>query len=393
MSALKDQHLKNQHLKEQPKEKPLNESYQQQVLFAQSDDLGNGQQSLDDILPTKQQVIIEHDDWQQDEETEQQNLVEQAIFENIDDDNLSTKPRWLWRSVFALFMVLIGVEAFDYFTSGFIDSPITTSIVALITLCLTVLCGTALLRELLGLRQFKQQQKIKTQAFELLNSSSSSSRSSIENNKKAVATHQTSIALCETINANLPCDLQFEGAKNWQHSIQVEHNSEEVLQLYSRTVLSKVDERAINEIAKFSTESVVLVALSPVALIDMLIMLWRNLRMIDKIAGLYGLKLGYWSRIKLIKQVFVNMAYAGASEMLTDVGADMLGADILGKISGRLAQGLGAGMLTARLGLRVLKLARPISFNCPQLIDDQPKLGLIRKAVISQVSTLIKNKS
>ncbi len=385
MSASQKEHLKEQ----QSKEKLPHESYQQQVLFAQSEPLDSSHPQITEQLPAKQQVIFDDDNWQQDEELEQQNRVEQAVFTK--DDETPTKPRWLWRIVFTLFAVLIAIESFDYFYTGFTESPITTTIVAFIGLALTIISGSVLLRELVGLRQFKQQQKIKDQAFNLLNNKSPN-KTANKSNKTLLAAHQTSIALCEQIDENLPCDTSFGDTKNWQQHLQPEYNAEEVLQLYSRTVLSQVDKRAINEIAKFSTESVVLVALSPVALIDMLIMLWRNLRMIDKVAGLYGLKLGYWSRIKLIKQVFVNMVYAGASEMLTDVGADMLGADILGKMSGRLAQGLGAGMLTARLGLRVLKLARPISFNCPQLIADEPKISVIRKAVISQVSTLIKNK-
>lgn len=343
------------------------EKYQQQILFDLPNDKDPSKQTL---IPTEQ-VIFDNDTWQED-----QSLDDLRVIDDADElSNSSTKPRWLWRTVGVLFGGLVVVNAVNYFSVGFVESPLTTSIVAAISACLVVISGTALFRELIGLRQFKQQQVIKSQVKSLL----------IDENS-TTTTNINALALCEQISATLPLDTGF----NWQESIQAEHNDKEIIQLYSRTVLSQVDQKAINEIAKFSTESVVLVALSPVALIDMLIMLWRNLRMINKISALYGLKLGYWSRIKLLKQVFMNMAYAGASEMLTDVGADMLGADLLGKISGRLAQGLGAGMLTARLGLRVLKLARPISYATPLLIEGQPKIAMIRKAVISQVSALIK---
>jgi putative membrane protein len=132
------------------------------------------------------------------------------------------------------------------------------------------------------------------------------------------------------------------------------------------------------------SEAVVLVALSPIAVLDMLIMLWRNLRLVNKIAALYGLKLGYWSRVKLIKQVIINMAYAGASELIADLGADLLGAELLGKLSGRMAQGLGAGMLTARLGLKAMHMCRPMPFY-----EDTPKLGHVRQQVIGQVKKLL----
>ena len=148
-----------------------------------------------------------------------------------------------------------------------------------------------------------------------------------------------------------------------------------------------MDQKALAEVAKYSSESVVLVALSPIALLDMLIMLWRNLTMVDKVAGLYGLKLGYWSRIKLVKQVFTNMLYAGASEVVADVSLDMLGADLLGRLSGRLAQGLGAGMLTARLGIRTIHLCRPMPFD-----ENAPRLSQVRKEVIIQIKQLMSSK-
>lgn len=105
--------------------------------------------------------------------------------------------------------------------------------------------------------------------------------------------------------------------------------------------------------------------------------------MLDEIAQLYGLKLSYWSRIKLIKQVFVNMVYAGASELIADVGTELLGADLLGKLSARIAQGLGAGMLTARLGLKTIELCRPIPFQ-----DNKPTLKDVRKQLITQIKAL-----
>jgi putative membrane protein len=173
--------------------------------------------------------------------------------------------------------------------------------------------------------------------------------------------------------------------KTWEKIIQPEYTDIEVIDLYSKEILSSVDQKALDEVAKFSTESVVLIAISPVAIIDMMLMFWRNLRMIDKVAGLYGLKLGYWSRIRLIKHVFINMAYAGASEIIADFGADLLGADLLGKLSGRMAQGLGAGMLTARLGIKTISLCRPIPFQ-----NQPPKLNDIRKKIIIQIKGLLK---
>lgn len=348
----------------------INEKYQQQILF--DEPVENNKTST----TAQQQIIVSNDDYQQDHSDEL------ATIDEVFEQTLikQEKPNWLWRTLLSLFTVLIVLEGIDYFRVGFIESPITTAIVAAIVLIISVLAGSALFKELTGLRQLKKQLTIQQQARDIL--SATVDGVVIENAKV--------VALCEKINKNLPCDLGDQTANLWKKQLQEEHNASEILHYYSRTVLSQVDQKALDEIAKFSSESVILIALSPTALLDMLLMLWRNLRMINKVAALYGLKLSYWSRIKLIKQVFVNIAYAGASEIVADVGTDMLGADLLGKLSGRLAQGLGAGMLTARLGLQVLRYARPIPYH-PALNQDTPKLAMIRKSVIKQVTTLVTN--
>ena len=362
-------------------------SQQQQIIFSESDSVteqDKGQFKESELGSTfTEQVLFDNDTY-----------LPAAIDENglddlrkmeFNDEQLSQdielvqggKRSWLWRTVGALFGILLAIEAVEFFIVGFEQSPIITSLYGLLLASLTLISGNYLWREFIGLRQFKSRQKMKQQATELL---------LIDSEQLTENSNKRGKEFCENISANLPCDLVFDSPKEqqvWHDALAADHSSSELVQLYSREVLSKVDEKALNEVAKFSTEAVVLIALSPVAIVDMLIILSRNLRMINKIAGLYGLKLGYWSRIKLIKQVFVNMAYAGASELVADFGSDMLGAELLGKLSARFAQGLGAGMLTARLGAKTMELCRPIPFK------EKPKLTQVRKKIAQQIKSLV----
>tara|TARA_R110002167_G_scaffold328713_1_gene535207 strand:+ start:66623 stop:67741 length:1119 start_codon:yes stop_codon:yes gene_type:complete len=362
------------------------EVHQQQILFSESE-LSSSEftPELKESADGKQVIFDNQDYLPIDEATDLPAVLnEQALAESVSETKKS-RPRWLWRLVLSLLAVVIGVETVDFFLNGFVQSPIITSIYAVILSCLVVLASSSVFSEWSTLRQFKRREKLKQQANELLLNSDTSTT------QKSELLDVESF--CQKITENLPCDLSFEkeGEKEneqaWQDALNSPHSNHELLQLYSRVVLSKVDEKALAEIARFSTEAVVLVALSPVAVIDMLIILWRNLRMINKVAGLYGLKLGYWSRIKLIRQVFVNMVYAGASELIADFGSEMIGADLLGKLSGRLAQGLGAGMLTARLGVKTMQLCRPIPF------ENKPKLAHVRKEMLTTIKNLISRKA
>jgi putative membrane protein len=329
------------------------EKHQQQILF--DVDVAD--------KPTRentQQIIVNDQDWVCDEQVE-----------TVDDNSViaSKKTSWLWRTLGVVFVTLVAVEAVQFFVNGFGQSPIIASLYAILLAGLSLICGRSVWREFAGLRQFKYQQNLKQQAQDIIN----------EEGKI------DAISLCDKISQRLPVDLAEFDHSSWQQLNLEEYNDVEIMQLYARNVLSQVDQKALKEIAKFSSESVVLVALSPIAIIDMLLMLWRNLRLVNKIAVLYGLKLSYWSRVKLIKQVIINMAYAGASELVADLGADLLGAELLGKLSARMAQGLGAGMLTARLGLKAIHLCRPIPFT-----EEAPKLGHIRQQIVSQVQSLVK---
>ncbi|GAA0816750.1 TIGR01620 family protein [Colwellia asteriadis] len=352
--------------------------HQQQVLFDEPEITAAADESINEQIifqDNESFVLSDNNTNAYDTRTELTNATPLLSDDATLHSTKKNSKSWLWRVIAGLFVTIVVIEASLFFISGFSSSPIMTSFYAALLACLSVVGIRSLWRELLGLKHFNAQQKVQKQAAYLLAHEGASSKEAE--------------AFCQNITESLPCDIAFSNEqekKAWLNAVDANHNTQELLQVYSRVVLSKVDEKALNEVTKFSTEAVVLVALSPIAIIDMLIMLSRNLRMINKVAGLYGLKLGYWSRIKLIKQVFVNMAYAGASEIISDLGSDLLGAELLGKLSTRFAQGLGAGMLTARLGVKTMQLCRPIPF------DDKPKLSSVRKKLVSQIKTLISPK-
>ncbi len=116
-------------------------------------------------------------------------------------------------------------------------------------------------------------------------------------------------------------------------------------------------------------------------MVDMLFVAWRNFKLIDDLADIYGVELGYWSRIKLLRLVFVNMAVAGASELISDASIDLLSMDLAGKASVRVAQGFGVGILTARLGIKAMSLLRPV----PWEKQNRVRLADIRKDIVASL--------
>ena len=186
---------------------------------------------------------------------------------------------------------------------------------------------------------------------------------------------------CEALATQM--DLQLtEGFDKWYHTLSSTHNDKEVFELFDAMVMKEQDIAVQKIIAKNATESAVMVALSPLAIVDVLLVAWRNFRLINQISDIYGVKLGYVSRGRLLRLVVANMAIAGATEALADVGSDLLSVDLVGKLSSGAAQGLGVGLLTARMGYKAMALMRPL----PYMTSSAPKLSDMRKHLLSTLT-------
>ncbi|MGM0482046.1 MAG: TIGR01620 family protein [Pseudomonadota bacterium] len=174
-------------------------------------------------------------------------------------------------------------------------------------------------------------------------------------------------------------------ANSWQQIVQPYWSEAEIEQRFELDILARVDQQAQRLVSKRAAEAAALVAVSPSSVADMLLLLWRSQRMITDIARCYGVQLGYWSRIRLWRQMLTNLAYAGLSEIAVDAGTQWLSAELMSKLSARAGQGMGAGLLTARLGFQVMQLTRPLPFKHVK----KPGYARLQKDLLKQLSTVL----
>ena len=173
----------------------------------------------------------------------------------------------------------------------------------------------------------------------------------------------------------------------WKSALQSHDTDEEVIQLFEKIALHPIDQQVMRYISKECAAISLLVAASPLVLSDMLIVLWRSLRMIRKVAALYRVRLGYLSTIRLLRQVVKHIVFSGTTELLTELGTDWFHAEMAGKLSARFAQGLGSGMLAARLGVATVQMCRPIRLSK----NTELTVGKIRKQVIRSLGHTAKS--
>ncbi|MGY5798865.1 TIGR01620 family protein [Rheinheimera faecalis] len=165
--------------------------------------------------------------------------------------------------------------------------------------------------------------------------------------------------LCLDIAAVLPESTQ-QDVGDWKAQKQAEHSDQELLDLFELKVLSKADAKVRQQIHQASADAAMAVAVSPFALADMLLVMWRTSKLLRQMAESYGASLGQLRSLILIKHLFAALLWAGSSELALDLGSDVLGAELTSKLSMRAGQGLIAGMLVARLGLAAQQLLRPL---------------------------------
>ncbi|HIF9099430.1 TPA: YcjF family protein [Photobacterium damselae] len=337
----------------------MSEQYKSKILF---------DESSPDIQTEQEKELTSQISFDEDKKF----LPKQADNTEIEqelDQILASKPKHrggFFKGLLLAGAAMVGWQSVDYVVTAYQSADWLSLGWSVLVAGIATMGITALGRELLNLRRLKHRQTERDQAQELLNADG------IGNGK----------AFCTKLAKQSQISTENTGYDRWIHSLAATHNDREVMALYDKMVVSQQDKMARQLVARYSSEAAVMVALSPLAIADMLLVAWRNFRLIEQVSNVYGVELGYWSRIRLVKLVLANMAFAGASEIATDIGTEVLSMDLAGRMSTRVAQGVGIGLLTGRLGLKTITLMRPL----PWQPGEQPKLSEIRHDLIAQLT-------
>ncbi|MGH1372121.1 MAG: TIGR01620 family protein [Cellvibrionaceae bacterium] len=158
-------------------------------------------------------------------------------------------------------------------------------------------------------------------------------------------------------------------------------NDREVIAHLERSFLNPLDQEAIRRISKHSVTTGVSIAVSPWASLDMLLSLWRNVKMVEDVAQVYGVRPSLVSRLRLLKMVLHHMAMAGVSEVLIDQAGQVAAVGVSTVIGARATQGIAASIYTARIGIATMSVSRPFLF----IEEDRPKVSALMKPIVHQV--------
>ncbi|MCB4379026.1 DUF697 domain-containing protein, partial [Synechococcus sp. MU1644] len=151
-----------------------------------------------------------------------------------------------------------------------------------------------------------------------------------------------------------------------------------LLKLAEDTLVAPLDKAAEREVEAAARQVATVTALVPLALADVVAALTANLRMIRRIAEIYGGRGGGLGSWRLTRAVMAHLVATGAVAVGDDMLEPVLGGSILGKLSRRFGEGLVNGALTARVGVAAMEVCRPLTY----LPGDRPKARRLVKQAL-----------
>jgi putative membrane protein len=161
-------------------------------------------------------------------------------------------------------------------------------------------------------------------------------------------------------------------------------DSDGLLNLAENELLAPLDAAAKKEVEAAARQVATVTALVPLALTDVVTALASNLRMIRRIAEIYGGRTGAFGGWRLARTVVTHLVATGAVAVGDDLIGSVAGGGILAKFSRRFGEGIINGALTARVGVAAMEVCRPLPFR---FIDRPSVTGLVKRALVGLFSS------
>ena len=269
----------------------------------------------------------------------------------------------------SLFTFALSVAAWDFVTGLFERNPVLGWIAFVLTIGSVIVLLIMASREWAGFARLARLDQLRLRAAE--------------------AHAAADLAAARGVVAGL---VRLYGARAdtaWGRSRLAERQAEVLdadglLALAETEVLGPLDALARIEVEMAARRVATVTALVPMALADVAAALFSNLRMIRRIAEIYGGRSGTLGSWSLLRKVFSALIATGAVALTDDLVGSVAGGGLLSKVSRRFGEGVVNGALTARVGVAAMEQCRPLPFVALQ----RPAVtSLVRRALTGMFGT------
>ena len=271
--------------------------------------------------------------------------------------------KWFWTILTATIGFVVSLAAWDYVNALIDRSPILGGIISALLAAMVFVLAIVALRELAAFGRMRKVDHIHKLAQE------ATANHDLKQARKVVDQLQSLYARRD--------DLEWGRSRLKEQEKDV-LDADGLLGLAETTLLAPLDARAQKEIEAASRQVATVTAIVPLALADLFTALASNLRMIRRIAEIYGGRSGTLGSWRLVRSVLAHLVATGAVAVGDDLIGSVAGGSALSKVSRRFGEGVINGALTARVGVAALEVCRPLPFNT----QEKPSVtGIVRRAL------------
>ena len=255
---------------------------------------------------------------------------------------------FFWSALGALIAFLLSVAAWDFVTGLLTRSPLLGLIASV--LVGAVLLGLVLIaaRELAAFARLSRLDHLQKQAVEVLTASDLNGARKLGDRLLTLYAGRSDLALARQRYSDRQGDV---------------FDADAALRLAEDTLLAPIDAAARAEVEAAARQVATVTAVVPLALADVVAALTSNLRMIRRIAEIYGGRSGTLGSWRLTRTVFTHLVATGAVAVGDDLIHSVAGGGLLSRLSRRFGEGVVNGALTARVGVAAMEVCRPLPFG------------------------------
>ncbi|TCK99456.1 putative membrane protein [Shimia isoporae] len=264
----------------------------------------------------------------------------------------SRKLSWLaslfWGLLATFVSAAVSVAAWDFAVGLAARSPTLGLAVSAVGLALLGVAAVMVLRELAGFARLRRVDGLKTIAARAVQSGDlAEARGLVDRLQRFYRGRE---------------DLRW-GRDTLSKRREEVLDGDALLALTETELMGPLDKAAQMEVEAAARQVAAVTALVPLALADVIAALTANLRMIRRIAEIYGGRTGALGNWRLFRAVMTHLVATGAVAAGDDLIGSMVGGGALAKLSRRFGEGIVNGALTARVGVAAMEVCRPMPFG------------------------------
>ena len=241
---------------------------------------------------------------------------------------------------------VLGVAVWDFLTNLLARNSLLGSIGMALAVAAVLVLAALALREAAGFARLARLDRLRERTVEARSGT-------------LVMAQGASAAIAGLYGAR--ADLAWGRARLAERQTEV-MDADALMALTEVELMAPLDLAAQREVEAAARRVALATALVPLALADVAVALYSNLRMVRRVAEIYGGRAGTVGSWRLMRRVFSYLLATGALALTDDMIGSLAGGGILSKLSRRFGEGVVNGALTARVGLAAMDLCRPMPF-------------------------------